>query len=139
MAAHAGFVGRGKSSDLKGGDRVDAPPSASAVAAREICYQEAGDVAELLATEEGCAQLRAYTTARLLDAPSENESRSLLGALRSVRDALSDLHKVRDLRAKEALAEQIALERAERARMESGVTRASADVALPAVPGGEPH
>jgi hypothetical protein len=113
-------------------------PSDSASAAR-LDFENPEVVGELLLSEEGCHKVRAYATARLLGYVSENESRSLLGALRSVRDSLSDLHTRRDLEAKESLALQIELERAERARMESGVTRASADVVHPAVPGGEPN
>jgi hypothetical protein len=96
-------------------------------------------MAKLLATDEGIALIEAKAGAELMDAPSENDCRGLLGVIRLCRDSRARLFKLRELKAKEALAEQIALEREARAAMESGVTRASADVAFPAVSGGEPH
>lgn len=119
---------------------VASPPTRRApVAPRDICFEDAGQIAELLSTAEGRRVLAARVGADLMGEPSKNICAARLGVLRLLRDATEDAFKERELAAKEALAEQIARERDARAALESGVKRASADVALPAFTGGEPH
>lgn len=96
-------------------------------------------VARLQQTITGNKYLVAVCSARLLDSPSENECRGVLGVIRACRDSMSWLLKEADIEARQGLAAQIDAERAERNKRESGVSRASADVALSAFPSAGGH
>lgn len=133
-------MGDGDSSNkIRGGAAESRSPltALDTAAPRELSNPE--DIARLQSTEDGCRYLVAVCSARLLDDPSENECRGLLGVIRACRDSMAWLLKKADIEAKRGLSAQIAAERTERAKRESGVSRASADVALSAFPSTRGH